>query len=149
MFVRNNLNKELMYRKSGNVLVLKACTVTYVDDNVVSEKELVGTYGSRIRVIHEVKEAPADKIIKNYSLDSEKSVEKQVKESLEEILSEVQIELSKDNNSDKQEIGTASESTNKIVSDENEKGKDRQDTALIKTKTKKQTLEKRKRSSKK
>jgi hypothetical protein len=48
MFVRSLMDRDVVYRKGGFDWVIKAGTVTYVDENKVSAKEIKGLYGSRI-----------------------------------------------------------------------------------------------------
>ena len=51
MFVKSNMSREVRYHKSRGVIVLKPNTVTFVDDNVVSAKELKDCYGDRINIM--------------------------------------------------------------------------------------------------
>ena len=51
MFVKSNMAKEVKYNKSKGSIVLKPNTVTYVDDNLVSAKELKDCYGDRISIM--------------------------------------------------------------------------------------------------
>ena len=48
MFVRSLMSKDVIYRKGGLSLVIKAGTSTYVDENKVSAKELKSLYGDRV-----------------------------------------------------------------------------------------------------
>ena len=45
------MQKEVKYYKSTGVIVLKPGTVTYVDDNLVTAKELKDCYGDRINIM--------------------------------------------------------------------------------------------------
>lgn len=60
MFVRSLMSRDVTYRKGGINWVLKAGTVTFVDEAKVSGKELKSLYGSRIIIIS--KDAEEDKI---------------------------------------------------------------------------------------
>ena len=51
MFVKNKASIDFKYRKSGYLAILKAGTVSYVDESKVSARELIGCYGQRIDVI--------------------------------------------------------------------------------------------------
>lgn len=51
MFVRSRMSRDVVYRKSGKEFVIKAGTVSAIDENIVSAKELKSLYGSRIDVI--------------------------------------------------------------------------------------------------
>ena len=107
MFVRNRASIDFKYRKSDYLVVLKANTVTYVDENKVSAKELRGCYGQRIEIIsrdiaediatpHTVeeaikKEAPkATKIIKKEELNDS---------FIEKVLEEIEGEVKKEETS--------------------------------------------------
>ena len=104
MFVKNKASIDFKYRKSDYLVVLKANTVTYVDENKVSAKELRGCYGQRIDIIsrdlvediatpHTVeeaikKEAPkATKIIKKEELNDS---------FIEKVLEEIEGEVKKE-----------------------------------------------------
>lgn len=69
MFVRNCIDKPLEYRKNGELHVLKPHTVTYIDENKVSSKELKEFYGSRIRIIS--RGYDEDIVVKNEILTDE------------------------------------------------------------------------------
>ena len=45
------MSKDVKYSKSTGAIVIKANTVTYVDDNLVTAKELKDCYGSRISIM--------------------------------------------------------------------------------------------------
>ena len=51
MFVKSNMNSDVKYCKSTGVILIKANTVTFVDDNLVTAKELKDCYGDRIYVM--------------------------------------------------------------------------------------------------
>lgn len=51
MFVKNKATVDFKYRKGDYVAVLKAGTVSQVDETKVSAKELIDCYGQRISVI--------------------------------------------------------------------------------------------------
>ena len=51
MFVKNKGKIDFHYRKGDYLAVLKAETVSYVDENKVSAKELLSCYGQRIDII--------------------------------------------------------------------------------------------------
>ena len=69
MFVRSLMSKDVIYRKGGLSLVIKAGTSTYVDENKVSAKELKSLYGDRVVIstrdgIELVKELPKPIFVK-------------------------------------------------------------------------------------
>lgn len=51
MFVKNKEKIDFNYRKSGYLAVLKAESVTYVDETKITAKELKDCYGQRIDII--------------------------------------------------------------------------------------------------
>ena len=51
MFVKNKEKIDFHYRKGTYLAVLKALTVSYVDENKVSARELLDCYGQRIDII--------------------------------------------------------------------------------------------------
>ena len=51
MFVKNKEKIDFKYRKGTYLAVLKAMTVSYVDENKVSAKDLLDCYGQRIDII--------------------------------------------------------------------------------------------------
>lgn len=51
MFVKNKEKIDFEYRKGTYLAVLKAMTVSYVDESKVSAKELLACYGQRIDII--------------------------------------------------------------------------------------------------
>ena len=94
MFVRNRKDIDFKYNKRGKVIVLKANTVTLVDDSLVTAKELVDCYGQRIEIIKQSTQVATPKEVVN------KEVQKPAPEPasdkvLEDILEQVQKELDK------------------------------------------------------
>ena len=51
MFVKNKEKIDFKYRKGSYLAVLKAMTVSFVDENKVSAKDLIDCYGQRIDII--------------------------------------------------------------------------------------------------
>ena len=51
MFVRSNMEIPVTYNKCTGSVTLKPKSVTYIDENIVSAKELVGCYGDRISIL--------------------------------------------------------------------------------------------------
>ena len=51
MFVRSRLNKDIVYRKKGKDWVIKAGTVTFIDENQVTAQELRKLYSTRIEIM--------------------------------------------------------------------------------------------------
>ena len=51
MFVRSHMNSTVRYNKSAGSVELKPDTVTYVDESIVTAKELLDCYGERIVII--------------------------------------------------------------------------------------------------
>ena len=51
MFVRSRMEKDVIYRRKGGVWVIKAGSVTFIDENKVTARELKSLYGSRIEII--------------------------------------------------------------------------------------------------
>ena len=51
MFVKNKEKLDFKYRKNGYLALLKANTVSYVDETKVTAKELKACYGQRIDII--------------------------------------------------------------------------------------------------
>ncbi len=94
MFVRNRKNIDFKYNKSGKVIVLKANTVTLVDDSLVTAKELINCYGQRIEIIGQgVTEAPKEEVVnKEVQKPAPQPANDKV---LEDILEQVQKELDK------------------------------------------------------
>ena len=56
MFVKSFMKSEAVYRKSTGDTVLKPMTTTFVDEKIVSAKELKACYGDRISIIPSDKE---------------------------------------------------------------------------------------------
>lgn len=102
MFVRSRMEKDVTYRRKGNVWVIKANSVTYIDENKVRAKELKSLYGSRIEimsrdVLEEMeKEIPVNKEVvkkvekKNPVENIEKPLDNTM---LNDILSEIKKEI--------------------------------------------------------
>ena len=51
MFVKSNMSIEVVYNTNGNAIVLKPKAITYVADDLVTPKELINCYGSRISIM--------------------------------------------------------------------------------------------------
>ena len=51
MFVRSRMTRDMVYRKGGKEWVIKAGTISSIDENVVTAYELKSLYGSRIDII--------------------------------------------------------------------------------------------------
>lgn len=51
MFVKSRMEKDVTYRRKGTSWIIKAKTVTYIDENKVTAKELKQFYGDRIDII--------------------------------------------------------------------------------------------------
>ena len=51
MFVKSRMAKDVTYRRKGTDWIIKAGTITYIDENKVTAKELKEFYGSRIYII--------------------------------------------------------------------------------------------------
>ena len=51
MFIRSRMEKDVTYRRKGHVWLIKANSVTFIDENKVTANELKSLYGSRIEVI--------------------------------------------------------------------------------------------------
>lgn len=66
MFVKNKASIDFNFRKGSYLVTLKAGTVTYVDENRVTARELIGCYGQRIDVISRdlVQETPSPVVVK-------------------------------------------------------------------------------------
>ena len=106
MFVKNKEKVDFKYRKGSYLAVLKAMTVSYVDESKVSAQDLKNCYGQRIDIIsrdlaneiaphitkeEEVKkEAPAKKVETVKKSDLNDSF-------IEQILDEIEGEAKKDN----------------------------------------------------
>ena len=80
MFIKSNMSREVRYNKSSGSIVLKPNTVTYVDENLVTAKELKDCYGDRINIMSRetvekfiVETAPknVDDIIEGVKTDAE------------------------------------------------------------------------------
>ena len=80
MFVKNKESIDFKYRKGAYLVVLKAGTVTYVDETKVTARELVGCYGQRIDVIsRELTEEIAPKALKEEKVSKKEEVKKEEK----------------------------------------------------------------------
>ena len=51
MFVKSSMDRDVKYSKSTGAILIKANTVTFVDDNLVTAKELKDCYGNRITIM--------------------------------------------------------------------------------------------------
>ena len=81
MFVKSNMSKEVKYHKSKGVVVLKPGTVTFVDDNLVTAKELKDCYGDRINIM-------SREIVEKYIVETAPAVEEPLEEIKEPELTE-------------------------------------------------------------
>ena len=84
MFVKNKAKVDFNYRKGDYVAVLKAGTVSQVDETKVSARELLACYGQRITVISldETCEAPVKEVPVKEAKVETTGVEKIKKEDL-------------------------------------------------------------------
>lgn len=119
MFVKSSMDIEVVYRKSNSEIKIKPNTVTFIDDSLVTPKELKDCYGSRISIIspqfeeqvikeisigeqveevkEEVKEEPKDEVVEEQVEETkEETTETPVEETKEEIKKEVKDEPKKD-----------------------------------------------------
>ena len=51
MFVKSSMGRDVKYSKSTGAILIKANTVTLIDDNLVTAKELKDCYGDRITIM--------------------------------------------------------------------------------------------------
>jgi hypothetical protein len=51
MFVKSSMGRDVKYSKSTGAILIKANTVTLIDDNLVTVKELKDCYGDRITIM--------------------------------------------------------------------------------------------------
>jgi hypothetical protein len=51
MFVKSSMSRDVKYSKSTGAILIKANTVTLIDDNLVTAKELKDGYGDRITIM--------------------------------------------------------------------------------------------------
>ena len=51
MFVRSNMDIPVRYSKSSGSVILKPNTVTFVEETIVTAKELKDCYGDRITIL--------------------------------------------------------------------------------------------------
>jgi hypothetical protein len=107
MFVKNKASIDFKYRKSGYLAVLKAGTVSYVDENKITAKELLGCYGQRIDIIsrdlveeiapHVVKEEVKEAIKKEAPKATEAIKKEELNDSfIEKVLGEIEGEVKKE-----------------------------------------------------
>ena len=101
MFVKNKENVDFKYRKGSYLVVLKANTVTQVDDTKVSAKELIDCYGQRIKVIsHDVVEEVTPQAKKEYKVEIVKGVDTVKKDELDDsFIEKVLEEIKEEDNS--------------------------------------------------
>ena len=108
MFVKNKAKVDFNYRKGDYVAVLKAGTVSQVDETKVSARELLACYGQRITVISldETYEAPVKetfvKEVKVETTDAEKIKKEDLNDDfINQILDEIkEDEADTDNDTD-------------------------------------------------
>jgi hypothetical protein len=81
MFVKSNMSKEVTYHKSTGAIVLKPNTVTFVDDSLVTAKELKDCYGDRINIMSR---ETVEKIIAETAPEVAEEVIEEVKDKEEE-----------------------------------------------------------------
>ena len=105
MFVKNKEKVDFKYRKGSYLAVLKAMTVSYVDESKVSAQDLKNCYGQRIDIIsRDLANEIAPHIIKEEEVKKEAPAKKveTVKKSdlndsfIEQILGEIECEAKKD-----------------------------------------------------
>lgn len=97
MFVRNRKDVDFKYRKSGKCIVLKANTITFVDDSLVTAKELMNCYGQRIEIINQA--TNNTEVVKESVVPVE--VQEPVNnENINNILSQIEEELKLNENTD-------------------------------------------------
>ena len=83
MFVKSFMDVEVTYRKSAGDTVLKPRTVTFVDESIVSAKELKDCYGDKISIIPDTME---ETIIREAAkIEKEPEVTKDVMDSIEKV----------------------------------------------------------------
>ena len=90
MFIRSLMNRDVIYRKGGFSWVIKAGTVTSIDENRVSAKELKNLYGSRIIVIS--RDAEEDKVAEMIIKKQEKVIKENEVKSPVGVLDETSID---------------------------------------------------------
>ena len=83
MFVKNRESRDFHYRKNGKLTVLKAGTVSYVDENLVTSKELIACYGQRIEVIS--RDLVAEVAPQAIAEEKEASLKSSIKEPLKKV----------------------------------------------------------------
>lgn len=100
MFVRNRENIDFKYRKRGKCVVLKANTVTFIEDTFATPEELRSCYGQRIEVISkDFEDKAVNSVNKN---EIKKVVEVQQDNVIDNLLAEVEKELKEEE--DKKQI---------------------------------------------
>lgn len=105
MFVRSRLSKDIVYRKKGNSWVIKAGTVTYIDENQVSAQELRELYSTRIAILSRdkldkmEKEIPVKEVAKP---KREHALKRNQKRTVDELLTEIKDEVKKEEVKDKE-----------------------------------------------
>ena len=104
MFVKNKESIDFNYRKNDYLAVLKANTVSYVDENKVTPQELLACYGQRIDIISRELAAELDpKIIKEKKEPKVKKVETVKKEDLNDsFIKKVLNEITEIDNTNKE-----------------------------------------------
>lgn len=112
MFVRNKSKIDFVYRTSSECIVLKAGTVTLVNEAVVSAQDLINCYGQRIEVISQdngvVGEVKAVKV-----------VNKKDEKTIDDILAQVNTELAKEEaNIEDEKINTGNEEVDAFLNGE-------------------------------
>ena len=88
MFVRSRMEKDVTYRRKGNVWIIKANSVTLIDENKVTAKELKDLYGSRIEIISRgtLDKKEDKKVVKEVKVEKKKEEPKPVRKPLDEML---------------------------------------------------------------
>jgi hypothetical protein len=102
MFVRSRMSRDMIYRKGGKDWVIKAGTISTIDENIVSAQELKSLYGTRIEIISRgwaaepKKEAP--KVAKaEPKKETPKAVKPQPPKKLNnELIDDILVELKKE-----------------------------------------------------
>ena len=94
MFVRNRENIDFKYWTSGKCILLKASTVTFVDESIVSAKKLKDCFGQRIEIINQAtnnSEAHKEAVISEVKKAQVQPVADN--ENIDNILSQIEEEL--------------------------------------------------------
>ena len=92
MFVKNKEKIDFNYRKNGYLAVLKAGTVSYVDETKISAKELLACYGQRIDIISRELALEIAPKIKEVKKEEKKAAPKKVETVKKEDLNDSFIE---------------------------------------------------------